>query len=184
MKVVKGDLSSIKTQALNDEVADAEKAIEALDSFMGAIGPGTKLTGEAYNTIKEQLANYKSLMEQRKTLASNMKSAIDSALISMENYMEGYSELDTDELEDIKASISTAESSLSGAQSRLDDAGLTAREKGDIQSTINYYTNQLTELRNKKEKLDGLEDADSSAWAGLADVSGDLSALSIGSSSV
>ena len=61
---------------------------------------------------------------------------------------------------------------------------MTDGEKGDIQSTINYYTELLKELRKKKEKLAGLGAADSSAWEGLADVSGDLSALSIGSSSI
>lgn len=40
MKVVKGDLSSMETsasQVFDAEVADAEKVIAALDSFMGAI---------------------------------------------------------------------------------------------------------------------------------------------------
>lgn len=187
MKVVKGDLTSMKAsaaQVFETEVADANNIIKSLDEFISQVGAGTKLTGAAYEVIKSQLEEFKALMENRMTIATNMKSAIDSALSSMESYMEEYSELDTDELEEIEASISTAESSLSGAQSRLDDAGLTAGEKSDIQSTINYYTNLLIELRRKKEKLAGLGAADSSAWAGLANVSGDLSALSIGSSSV
>ena len=187
MKVIKSELNTMKTsvgQVFDSEVKDAESVIIALNNFINEMGPGTELTGKAYDAIKVELESFKSIMEKRKTLATNMKTSIDSAIGSMEGYMDGYSELDTDELEEIEANISTAESSLSGAQSRLDDAGLTAGEKGDIQSTINYYTNLLIELRKKKEKLVGLGVADSSAWAGLADVSGDLSALSIGSSSV
>ena len=166
MKVVKGDLTSMKAsaaQVFDAEVTDANNIIKSLDEFISQVGVGTKLTGAAYEVIKRQLEEFKTLMKNRMTIATNMKSAIDSALSSMENYMEGYGELDTDELEEIEANISIAESSLSGA---------------------NYYTNLLTGLRKKKEKLVGLGAADSTAWAGLADVSGDLSALSIGSSSV
>ena len=105
MKVVKGDLTSMKASAAQvfaAEVTDANNIIKSLDEFISQVGVGTKLTGAAYEVIKSQLEEFKALMENRMTIATNMKSAIDSALSSMENYMEGYSELDTDELEEIE----------------------------------------------------------------------------------
>ena len=187
MKVVKGDLSSIKTsvsQALNAEVADAEKAIAALDSFMGAIGPGTKLTGEAYNTIKEQLANYKSLMEQRKTLASNMSSAVSSAISSMSSYMEGYSVLDTADLEDLQVKINNANTQISSLQNQLKRTELSDTEKGSISSSISDYQVQLEELKKKQDKLKNLSAADGAAYGSLISAITDLSVYGSTSSNV
>ena len=183
MRVVKGDLTSMRASAttvFDSEIADADKIIKSLNNFIDQIGEGTKLTGIAYDYIKNQLEEQKALMEKRKTSAVNMKAAINSALSSMENYMEGYSELDTDDLAELETNISAAESSLSSAQSSLEDAELTAGEESTIRSTINYYTNLLVELRKKKEKLDGLGAADSSAWACLSDVCDDLPTVGTG----
>ena len=187
MKVVKGDLSSMETsasQVFDAEVADAEKVIAALDSFMGAIGPGTSLTGEAYNTIKGQLSSYKSLMEQRKALASSMKSAISSAISSMSSYMEGYSVLDTAELEDLQVKINNANTQISNLQSRLNNTELLDAEKGSISSLIGDYQAQLEELKKKQDKLKNLSSADGSAYGSLTGVITDLSAFGGTSSSV
>lgn len=187
MKVVKGDLSSMETsasQVFDAEVADAEKAIAALDGFMGTIGPGTSLTGEAYNTIKGQLANYKSLMEQRKALANSMKSAISAAISSMSSYMEGYSELDTAELEDLQVKINNANTQISSLQSQLNNAELSDAEKGSISSSISDYQAQLEELKKKQDKLKNLSAADGSAYGSLAGTITDLSAYGGTSSSV
>lgn len=189
MKVTKGDLDAMKSSAgkvFDAEVSDAESAIAALNSFIGAIGPGTKLTGDAYNAIKAQLSSYKSLMEKRKTLASSMKSAVNSAVGSMSSYMEGYSELNTADLDDIKSKITSAQDNINNLKSQLDGSTLSNSEKLRINSSISSYDSTLAELNKKKEKLEGLGTADSSAYANLAGAITDLSAYSAsaGSTSV
>lgn len=186
MKVIKGDLSTIKTSAekvFEAEVTDAESAIKALDSFIGAIGPGTKLTGDAYNAIKTQLSSYKSLMVTRKALANSMKSAVASAVSSMSGYMDGYSELDTADLDDINSKITSAQSSINSLRNQLDGSTLSNSDKLRINSLIGSYESTLTELNKKKEKLDGLSAADSSAYASLSGAIADLSAYSSGTGS-
>lgn len=186
MKVVSGDLSAINTSAekvFEAEVADAESAIKALDSFIGAIGPGTKLTGDAYNAIKAQLSSYKSLMVTRKALANSMKSAVASAVSSMSGYMEGYSELDTADLVDINSKITSAQSSIDSLRSQLNSSTLSNSDKLRINSSISSYNSTLAELEKKKEKLDGLSAADSSAYASLSSAIAELSAYSSGTGS-
>ena len=187
MKVVKGDLSSMESsasQVFDAEVADAEKAIAALDSFMGAIGPGTSLTGEAYNTIKGQLANYKSLMEQRKALANSMKSSISAAISSMSSYMEGYSELDTADLDDLKTKIQNINDQITSLQGQLSDSDLSDSDKATINSSIASYQGQLPELEKKLKKLEGLAGADGAAYGSLKNAtSADLTSYGVSASS-
>lgn len=187
MKVVKGDLSSMRTsasQVFDAEVADAEKAIAALDSFMGAIGPGTSLTGEAYNTIKGQLANYKSLMEQRKALANSMKSAISAAINSMSSYMEGYSELDTADLDDLEIKIENIKNQIASLQAQADNPKLSEETKSSASSSIVSYQGQLLELEEKFKKLDGLAGADGAAYGSLKNAtSADLTSYGVSASS-
>lgn len=187
MKVVSGDLSTINTsvgQVFDAEIADAESVIKAIDSFMGEIGPGTKLTGDAYNAIKSKLSSYKSAMENRKVLASSMQSAVASAVSSMSSYMEGYSELDTADLEDINSKITSANSSINSLKNQLNSSTLSDSEKSNINSSINSYESTLVELRKKKKKLEGLSTADSSAYSSLAGAITDLTAYSSSTSSV
>lgn len=179
MKVVSGDLSAMKTSVstvLVAEITDADNTIEALDNFINEIGPGTKLTGRAYDEIKEQLSSYREIMTKRKSLASNLKNSIDSAISSMNNYMGEYSELDDAELDDIIASIEQANSAIGTLKAQLADSALPDSEKGSIRSSISGYESTLSELRRKKEKLEGLGSADSTAWSTLADTVSDLTA--------
>lgn len=185
MKVISGDLSAVESsasQVFASEIADADNVIKAIDTFMGSIGPGTKLTGEAYNEIKNQLASYKSVMEKRKNLASSMQSSITAATSSMSGYMAGYSELDDAELPELETSIKNAESNITSLSSQLSNTKLTTAEKGSINGSINYWQDELKKLTKKKEKLEGLAGADSSAYSSLAGAITDLSALGTGSS--
>lgn len=186
MKVVKGDLTSMKASAAQvfaAEVKDAESVIIALNNFINEMGPGTKLTGKAYDAIKVELESFKSIMEKRKTLATNMKTSIDSAIGSMEGYMDGYDELDDSILTEIGNSITSANSTISNSRSSLKNTNLTDDEKKNINGTINSYESILQELEKKKEKLGGLGAADETAWASLSTTINDLSAYNTSMSS-
>ena len=187
MKVLKGDLGTVKAsadKAFDAEVADAESIIAALDNFISVIGPGTTLSGTAYDVIKEQLENFKNLMGKRKSLASSMKSSVNAALASMESFMGGYSKLDTDDLTEIEASISSAETSISNLKPKLKKTGLSVSDKSVINGEINGYESTLTKLKEEKEKLDKLPAADAAAWGSLESAVTDVSAFSSSSSSV
>lgn len=117
------------------------------------------------------------------TIATNMKSAIDSALSSMEGYMDGYDELDDSILTEIGNSITSANSTISNSRSSLKNTNLTDDEKKNINGTINSYESILQELEKKKEKLGGLGAADETAWASLSTTINDLSAYNTSMSS-
>ena len=190
MKVLKGDLGTVKAsadKAFDAEIADAESIIAALDNFISVIGPGTTLSGTAYDLIKEQLENFKNLMGKRKSLASSMKSSVNAALASMESFMGGYSKLDTDDLTEIEASISSAETSISDLKSKLnniDDNSTNDNMKGIIMGTIGGYEFKLSELYKWRDKLKGLPGASAGAWGCLSEAIGGLTVYNSGSSSV
>ena len=187
MRVLRSDLDAVGSSvasAFDSEIADAKKIITVLDNFMGDIGSGTKLTGSAYENIKSQLGEQKALMEKRRTLAESMKESIESAIRSMGDYMGGYSKLDTDDLTEIEASISSAETSISNLKPKLKKTGLSVSDKSVINGEINGYESTLTKLKEEKEKLDKLPAADAAAWGSLESAVTDVSAFSSSSSSV
>ena len=186
MKVIKSELNTMKTsvgQVFDSEVKDADSIITALNNFINEMGPGTKLTGKAYDAIKVELESFKSIMEKRKTLATSMKTSIDSAIGSMEGYMDGYDELDDSILTEIGNSITSANSTISNSRSSLKNTNLTDDEKKNINGTINSYESILQELEKKKEKLGGLGAADETAWASLSTTINDLSVYNTSMSS-
>lgn len=190
MRVLKSDLDAVGSSvatAFAAEIADADKIIGILDNFMGDIGSGTKLTGRAYENIKSQLGEQKALMEKRRTLAQSMKEFIESAINSMGSYMSGYSKLDTDDLAEVEASISAAESIINSIKNRLDkidDNSTNDNIKGHIMATIGWYESELPELYRLKEKLIGLPNASAAAWGCLANAINGLTGYNSGSSNV
>ena len=190
MRVLRSDLDAVGSSvasAFDSEIADAKKIITVLDNFMGDIGSGTKLTGSAYENIKSQLGEQKALMEKRRTLAESMKESIESAIRSMGDYMGGYSKLDTDDLTEIEASISSAETSISNLKSKLnniDDNSTNDNMKGIIMGTIGGYEFKLSELYKWRDKLKGLPGASAGAWGCLSEAIGGLTVYNSGSSSV
>ena len=190
MRVLRSDLDAVGSSvaaAFDAEIADAEKIITVLDGFMSDIGSGTKLTGRAYENIKSQLGEQKALMEKRKTLALSMSKSIKSAIDSMGSYMSGYSKLDTDDLTEIEASISSAETSISNLKSKLnniDDDSTNDNMKGIIMGTIGGYEFKLSELYKWRDKLKELPGASAGAWGCLSEAIDGLTVYNSGSSSV
>lgn len=190
MRVLKSDLDAVGSSvaaAFDAEIADAGKIITVLENFMSDIGSGTKLTGRAYENIKSQLNEQKALMEKRKTLAESMKESIESAIRSMGDYMGGYSILDDADLDEVEASISAAESSISSLKYKLnniDDNSTNDNMKGNIMTSIGWYESKLLELYEWRDKLEGLPGASSGAWGCLSEAIGGLTVYNSGSSSV
>lgn len=181
MKVLKSDLSKMRVEAgkvFAAEMQDGKKLTKALENFINQIGVNKKLSGPAYEYIKQELEKYKNKMEIRCTLATNLKESINNALVSMETYMDEYDELDYDKLSQVKSDLEDANSYISSSYDKLDKnkGTLTIEEKKKIKLTIATYEDSVETLTKLKEKLEGLAAADASAMGNLSGVTSDLSA--------
>lgn len=181
MKVLKSDLNTMRVEAgkvFAAEMQDAKKLTKALENFINQIGVNKKLSGPAYEYIKQELINYKNKMEIRCTLATNLKESINNALVSMETYMGEFDDLDTDTLKQVNIDLANANLYISSSYDKLDKnkGTLTSEEKKKIKGTIATYEDSVETLTKLKEKLEGLAAADASAMGNLSGVTSDLSA--------
>jgi hypothetical protein len=102
MKVVKADLDSFKKnlKLFDKEISDSEKINNTLDSFTSDLS--NKFSGDAYKAISDKINVFKESNLARQKTSSELKSKISAALDSLSSYMDGYSYLDTEELDELK----------------------------------------------------------------------------------
>lgn len=170
MKVVKGDLDSFKSvlSLFDKEISDSEKMNSTIDSFISDLG--TKFSGSGFDSISEKMNVYKESNLSRGRASSELKSKISSALDSLSSYMEGYSYLDTDELDEIKNKRTACQTSYNNILSSINNTN-DSSILSSLRSQLASIEAQLAEIDKLIDKLEGLPAADSAAFAGIDSVS-------------
>lgn len=170
MKVVKADLDSFKSflNLFDKEITDSQKINNTLDNFTSVLS--NKFSGEVYDEVSKKIAVYKECNLSREKTSSELKSKISSALDSLSSYMEGYSYLDTEELDELKVKRTNCQTNynniLSAINSSTKDSNLSL-----LRSQLASLEVQLQEIDKLIEKLEGLSAADASAFAGIDSIS-------------
>ncbi len=164
MKVVKSDLDSFKSllTLLDKDVSDSQKINSTLDSFASDLSINFK--GDGYKAIGDKITVFKESNLAREKASSELKSKITSALDSLSSYMEGYSYLDTEELDKIKVERANCQNNYNNILSALNNSN-NRSNLSLLRSQLESLQAQLVELDKLIEKLEGLPAADASAFA-------------------
>lgn len=170
MKVVKSDLDSFKKflTLFDKEISDSQKINNTIDSFISDLN--RKFSGPAYDSITEKINVYKECNLSRERTSGELKSKISSALDSLSAYMEGYTYLDTAELDSIRAKRNNCQTNYNNILSAINSAGRDTDVSG-LRSQLAALEAQLKELDKLIEKLEGLPAADASAFSGIDSIS-------------
>lgn len=175
LKVHRSELNSSQiTSLLDSDIQDTDKLITELNSFV--TGTINTLTGEAYDTARAEIESYIAVLRQRKTTASEIKSAISSATSSLSSYMGPYDYLDDSDLEILNNEIDNIRGSYENIKANL-------RASYDKNFLTRIYLNwalsnadkqcaaQIAPLLDEIDKIKGLSSADASAYGYLSNAS-------------
>lgn len=170
MRVVKADLDSFRSflSLFDKEMSDSQKINNTLDSFASDLS--RKFSGAAYDEIANKLTVYKESNLSREKTSSELKSKISAALDSLSSYMEGYSYLDTEELDALKVNRANCQANYNNILSAVNNS----RNNSNLsllKSQLSSLAAQLQEIDKLIEKLEGLPAADASAFSGIDSIS-------------
>lgn len=171
MKVVKADLDSFKSflSLFDKEMADSRKINNTLDSFTSDLS--RKFSGGAYDEIAKKIAVFKESNLSREKTSGELKSKISAALDSLSAYMDGYSYLDTEELDELKTKRANCQSNYNNILSAINSSNSNSTNLNSLRSQLASLEVQLQEIDKLIEKLEGLPAADASAFAGIDGIS-------------
>lgn len=175
LKVHRDELNSSQiTSLLDSDIQDTDRLIAELNSFV--TGTINTLTGEAYDTARSEIESYISMLNQRKTTANEIKTAISNATSSLSGYMGPYDYLDDSDLEILNNEIDNIRASYENIKANL-------RASYDKNFLTRIYLNwalsnankqcaaQIAPLQDEIEKIKGLAGADSAAYGYLSSAS-------------
>lgn len=178
-KVLKSDLtssslSSLKTSLAN-EISDTESLISTISKLVD--GAADTLTGEGYNTVRNKLSTYISVLNERKKIATSLEEAITTATGKMESFMDTYPELDTSKLAEVENKIKQLEGTISSITTdynngKYDDED--GNPKVTLSSLISTYQTNLEEEKKLKEKLTELPSTDNQAFQVIEEIESDI----------
>lgn len=176
-KIIKSDLlsSSINNMisSLESDITDTDNIIKSLNSFIE--NTKEKLKGKGYDAARAKAAAYIPILNNRKAIAQNLKSAISSAKSTMLAYMENYDSLDDSKLAETTTKLEQASYDLQQARNAYND--IKAQSSGNDTNyqkyidSINYYQNLYEELKKLNDKLKHLSQTDISAYSAINSVS-------------
>lgn len=146
MKVVKSDLdnSIILISILEAEIIDANKISAQISDFTSIISMRTSFQGPGYNSIKNKLEDYKTLMNKRKETAIILKEALRKALDQMNSYMGNISEYDDSEIDELETTVASLKTQLY-KEIKVDDE--------ETKELYRRYNQQTIDLINTLEPL-------------------------------
>lgn len=180
-KIVKNDLvnSNINEMisSLDLDITDTDKVIEILSSFVEETT--TELISPSYDAARKKIESYITILNKRKEIAQNLKSAISYAVNNMNSYMEDSDFLDDSNLQDITSKLNQVSFNLEKAYASLKDE--TSENYKDCINAVVSYQSLYDELIKLKDKLVNLAPTDESAYSKVA---AELSNISLYKSSV
>ena len=170
MKVVKADLDSFKSflSLFDKEISDSQKINNTLDNFISELSK--KFSGAAFDEISNKINVYKECNLSREKTSSELKNKISQALDSLSTYMDGYSYLDTEELEALKTKRANCQTNYNNILSAINRADKNSN-LSLLKSQLASLESQLQEIDKLIDKLEGLPAADASAFAGIDGIS-------------
>lgn len=154
----RSDLSKNLTSVLDDDVSDSINIYNSLNSFIA--NSKNNVSGDGYLTAIEQLSQFKELFNLRKSVMTELSSAIKEVMSELNSFMDNDSMLDDGKLNDINNEIASCNNRIVSLSSKLDNAYKDNVSNRDtiksINASISQAQNDLNILIMKKEKLEQL----------------------------
>lgn len=154
----RSDLSKNLTSVLDDDVGDSINIYNSLNSFIA--NSKNNVSGDGYLAAIEQLSQFKELFNLRKSVMTELSSAIKEVMSELNSFMDNDSMLDDGKLNDINNEIASCNNRIVSLSSKLDNAYKDNVSNRDtiksINTSISQAQNDLNILIMKKEKLEQL----------------------------
>lgn len=154
----RSDLSKNLTSVLDDDISDSINIYNSLNSFIA--NSKNNVSGDGYLTAIEQLSQFKELFNLRKSVMTELSSAIKEVMSELNSFMDNDSMLDDGKLNDINNEIASCNNRIVSLSSKLDNAYKDNVSNRDtiksINTSISQAQNDLNILIMKKEKLEQL----------------------------
>lgn len=154
----RSDLSKNLTSVLDDDVSDSINIYNSLNSFIA--NSKNNVSGDGYLAAIEQLSQFKELFNLRKSVMTELSSAIKEVMSELNSFMDNDSMLDDGKLNDINNEIASCNNRIVSLSSKLDNAYKDNVSNRDtiksINTSISQAQNDLNILIMKKEKLEQL----------------------------
>lgn len=154
----RSDLSKNLTSVLDDDVSDSINIYNSLNSFIA--NSKNNVSGDGYLAAIEQLSQFKELFNLRKSVMTELSSAIKEVMSELNSFMDNDSMLDDGKLNDINNEIASCNNRIVSLSSKLDNAYKDNVSNRDtiksINASISQAQNDLNILIMKKEKLEQL----------------------------
>lgn len=154
----RSDLSKNLTSVLDDDISDSINIYNSLNSFIS--NSKNNVSGDGYLAAIEQLSQFKELFNLRKSVMTELSSAIKEVMSELNSFMDNDSMLDDGKLNDINNEIASCNNRIVSLSSKLDNAYKDNVSNRDtiksINASISQAQNDLNLLIIKKEKLEQL----------------------------
>ena len=177
----KSDLEASNSQvasfSLESEVRSINSMINAINTFISE--SETKLIGKSWDLVRTKLTDYVNALELGSKIAMTLGDNIRKADNSLMSYMENYSIISTDYLDDLLENRARCERHITQLESMLSliyskEGSLPDGNETGLRTSIRYYKNKLLEINDFIEKIEGLNIADKEAMGQIADSVSDI----------
>ena len=187
-KVIKSELTGGQltklTSMLENEATESAKIINALEQLSCVLVTKDKVAGEVFEKVRSKVDSYKTVLEKRKSTASELASAITSGAQTLAAFMEDESVLDDREKEEVKRELQRAKTNLNNLKNQLNSYNIF--EKGfqiifknqdwkALKSGIRNWESQIPILEKKCDKLERLASMDSQTYGPVSAQSSNIS---------
>ena len=145
------------------------------------------LVGGGYDAVRTKLSLYIDAFKIQSQVYNNLYSNIISSNNSMSNFMEGYTELDDSKLDEIKANLIDAKSTLNyltsyritnRSEMEEDENISPIYQRNGSSELINFYSSTINELEKICEKLVQLQEKDNQYFSNISVVNDDIQSYS------
>lgn len=191
--IYKADLNDANSldalQNLENECGQTKSLIAAIEDFISS--SSTRLHGTSWDSVRSKLSLYLNALNLRYSIASSLAGDIKKANNSLSSYMGPYTELNTQYLEELNRLRVQYKNNLYNARTQYINLLNFTMEEVEQEKNIyvalreiNRYSNLVSELDSKIEKIEGLEMADINAYSTLSSAIVDIAAYNAQVSSI
>lgn len=168
------DSGSKEIASLMTDKEDAQQLINLIQNFIS--NSTEELKGNAYDKVRNHMSGYIDILETRIKVADSIIQSIKSANNSLIDYMEDESKLDTDELDSLKAELSSAQETVNSYNYRIDnyDASEETVSLYGLKMNRATWESRVKKLKKKIELIEGLSGADGDATGKLNESETDI----------
>ncbi len=115
---LKSSLSSTVNLLENNE-ANAAILVSSIDNFIGEIGASKTLQGGVWDNVKTDLAHYEDLLALDIEASEFVKSAVQTAVALVEDYMGSDTELDDSRLPELRETLSNVQAEIANVEQTI-----------------------------------------------------------------